>query len=181
MDLTIVVCHMRERAQLLTRCLYYLEHQTCDKARVLVMHANSPKGDKLMRAFSVVDTSHVMVVDDDDWVSPVLVERVIDHTEDWVGFDSVLIADGRFSQVRHEGVASHICPLRTELASSEPFGNAYMDDLTWSLAIAPKVETSVYIDEPLYFYDKWNSPGGEWSPPRQVGWWPHDKRNFWWG
>jgi hypothetical protein len=181
MTLTIIVCHMRERRQLLSRCLFYLENQTCDKADVLVMHSNRPKGDKLNFAYNHVDTTHVMVVDDDDWVSPVLVESVIDHEEDFVGYDALQMADGRFSTVIHQETASHICPVRTDLAVQIPFGNDYLDDIHWTRKVAPLVTTETYLDERLYFYDKWNQPGGGWSPPRQVGMWPYDKRNFGWG
>lgn len=181
MTLTIIVCHMRERRSLLSRCLFYLENQTCQDFQTLVMHANKPKGDKLNFAYNHVTTSHVMVVDDDDWVSPVLVESVIDHDEDYVGYDALQMADGRFSQIIHQEIASHICPMRTDLAASEPFGNHYLADIEWTKRIAPKVETSAYVDRPLYFYDKWNKPGGDWSPPRQVGYWPYDMRNFGWG
>lgn len=181
MTLTIIVCHMRERRQLLSRCLWYLENQTVSDFDVLVMHANKPKGDKLNRAFREAKTSHVMVVDDDDWVSPVLVESVIDFTTDFVGYDSVLMADGRYAQTYHQETASHICPIRTDLARQVPFGNDYLDDITWTRQVAPLVETEAYVDRTLYFYDKWNPRGGGWSPPRQVGWWPYDMRNFQWG
>lgn len=181
MTLTIVVCHMRERRSLLSRCLFYLENQTCRDFKTLVLHANKPKGDKLNFAYNYVDTTHVMVVDDDDWVSPVLVESVIDHNEDYVGYDAVQLADGRYSQTIHQETASHICPLKTDIARSEPFGNHYLADIEWTKALASKVLTKTYVDRPLYFYDKWNKPGGGWSPPRKVGMWPYDPRNFGWG
>ena len=181
MTLTIIVCHMRERRQLLSRCLFYLENQTCDKAEVLVMHADKPKGDKLNFAYNHIDTSHVMVVDDDDWVSPALVESVIDHDEDFVGFDALQLADGRYAQMIHQETASHICPVRTDLAVQVEFGNDYLDDIPWTREMAILVDTETYVDETLYFYDKWNSPGGDWSPVRQVGNWPYDPRNFGWG
>ncbi len=179
MTLTIIVCHMRDRRQLLSRCLWYLEHQTV-KATSLIMHSNRPKGDKLNLAFSMVDTSHVMVLDDDDWIAPHLVESVIDHDEDFVGYDALQMADGRFSTVIHQEIGSHICPIRTEIARQVPFGNDYLDDIIWTKKIAPLIETETYIDDALYFYDKWNKRGGDWSPPRYVGWWPHDKREHHW-
>jgi len=179
--LTIIVCHMRDRRSLLSRCLFYLENQTCDKAEVLVMHANKPKGDKLNFAYNHVTTSHVMVVDDDDWISPVLVESVIDHEEDFVGYDALQMVDGRYSEVLHQETASHICPTRTELAQSVEFGNEYLADIKWTKKVAPLVETETYVDRRLYFYDKWNKPGGAWSPTRQVGPWPYNPLNFQWG
>lgn len=181
MTLTIIVCHMRERRQLLSRCLFYLENQTVKDFTVLVMHADKPKGDKLNFAYNYVDTSHVMVVDDDDWVSPVLVESVLDYEEDFVGYDALQMADGRFSQIIHQETASHICPVRTELARQVDFGNHYLADIEWTKQVAQLVESEVYVDRPLYFYDKWNARGGGWSPPRQVGNWPYDKRNHHWG
>lgn len=181
MTLTIVVCHMRERASLLSRCLFYLENQTVQDFDVLVMHADKPKGQKLNRAFREAKTSHVMVVDDDDWVSPILVESVLPFDEDFVGYDSVQMVDGMFSQIIRQETASHICPVRTELALQVPFDDGYFEDIRWTKQVAPLIETETYIDKPLYFYDKWNSRQGEWSPVRQVGRWPHDKRNFGWG
>lgn len=180
MTLTIIVCHMRDRRQLLTRCLWYLEHQTCDKATTLVMHSNRPKGDKLNLAFSMVDTTHVMVVDDDDWVAPHLVESVIDYEDDCVTFDSVMFADGRYAETTYQETASHICPIRTDLALKYEFGNEYLADIKWTKKVAQHVESETHIDDALYFYDKWNKPGGDWSPPRYVGWWPHDKREHRW-
>lgn len=185
MTLTIIVCHMRERHQLLSRCLFYLENQTCDKADVIIMHGNKPKGDKLNLAYSRVETSHVMVVDDDDWVSPVLVESVIDHEEDYVGYDSLQMVEGRFAEITHQEVASHICPTRTDLARSVEFGNEYLADIKWTKKVAELVDTSTYIPKVLYFYDKWNpstgyADNGGWSPPRQVGNWPHNKQSFYW-
>lgn len=181
MTLTIVVCHMRERASLLSRCLFYLENQTVTDFDVLVMHADKPKGYKLNRAFQEVETSHVMVVDDDDWVSPVLVESVLPHDTDFVGFDTVLMVDGMFAKRIRQETASHICPIRTDLARSVEFDNDYFEDIRWTKRVAPLVETETYIPEVLYFHDKWNKRGGGWSPPRNVGRWPHDKRNFAWG
>lgn len=181
MTLTVIVCHMRERRQLLKRCLFHLENQTVSDFDVLVMHGPGKKGDKLNRAYKEAETSHVMVVDDDDWVSLALVESVIDHTEDFVGYDAVLMADGRFAQVIHQQTASHICPIRRELALEVPFGNDYLDDIRWTEAVAPLVGSEAYVDRPLYFYDKWNKKGGAWSPPRLVGEWPYDPRNFRWG
>lgn len=172
---------MRERKSLLSRCLFYLENQTCDKADVLVMHADKPKGDKLNFAYNYVDTSHVMVVDDDDWISPVLVEKVIDRTEDFVGYDSVQIVEGRYSQTIRQQTGSHICPIRTDIARSVSFDNGYFEDMRWTDQVAELVDTETYIDKPLYFYDKWNPPGGGYSPVRQVGRWPYDPRNFGWG
>ena len=76
MELTVIVTTLPERARLLSRCLWHLENQTIRNFEVLVMHGPRMKGDKLNMAFQHVDTSHLMMVDDDDYISPVLVEHV---------------------------------------------------------------------------------------------------------
>jgi len=144
------------------------------------MHSNRPKGDKVNLALEHAKTSHVMMVDDDDWISPHLVESVLPHDEDFVGYDSLLMVEGRFSEVLHQQTASHICPIRLDLAKQVPFENHYLADIEWTEQVAELVETETYIDDVLYFYDKWNQRGGGWSPPRAVGNWPYDPRNFGW-
>jgi hypothetical protein len=185
MDLTIIVTTIPERRQLLGRCLWYLEHQTSQEFQVLIAHGRKPKGDKLNFAFTLVQTSHLMMLDDDDWLAPHHVASVLPHSEDFVGYDAVEMVNGRYGQINHQETASHICPIRTDLASQVPFGNHYLDDIPWTRTVAPLIETESYIDDVLYFYDKWVTPGegdAYWSPPRQVGYWPHDKmrENFWW-
>lgn len=180
MDLTIVVCTIPERDQLLRRCLFYLEHQSDQDFDVLVVHGPGPKGDKLNRAFPRVRTSHLMICDDDDWVSERLVASVKPHTADFVGYDALQLVDGKFNQVIHQSTASHICPIRTDLAAQVPFGNEYLADVHWTNAVAQLVETEAYIDDVLYFYDKWVGPTDSWSPPRPAGFWPHDKSRHMW-
>lgn len=180
MDLTIIVTTVPERQRLLSRCLFFLEQQTAKVGvdfDTLVMHGKRLKGDKLNMAFQHVTTSHLMMVDDDDWISPVLVEHVLDYDVDFVGYNAAQTVDGMFTEIIHQEIASHICPLKTELAKSEVFGNEYLADIKWTKKIAPKVQSNVHLDEMLYFYDKHNPHSGPtgWSPPRNVGPWPHDK------
>jgi hypothetical protein len=179
--LTVVVCSLPERRQLLGRCLFYLEHQSNPDFQVIVAHGKGKKGDKLARAFALVETSHVMVCDDDDWVSPNLVAAVTPHLDnDFVGYDALQMVDGRYKTLIHQETASHICPIRTDLARLFPMGNEYLADIKWTKATAPFVRSETYLDDVLYFYDKWNKRGGEWSPARQVGIWPHDKMKWRW-
>lgn len=185
MNLTVVVTTMPERAQLLSRCLWHLQNQSVDRFEVIVAHGKKPKGDKVNRALTVVDTSHVMFVDDDDWVSTRLVESVLPFEQDFVGYDALQMVDGVYSQVIYQEVASHICPIRTDLAREVPFGNHYLADIEWTKQVAQLVGSSAYIGEVFYFYDKWNPSewapdGGAWSPPRSVGYWPVDKSKFRW-
>lgn len=181
MNLTIIVCTMPERRQLLGRCLWHLENQTCQEFNVIIAHGKGKKGDKINRAMKLVETSHVMVCDDDDWIAQHHVETVLSFDEDFVGYDALQMVHGRYAETIHQEVASHICPIRTEIAQILPFGNEYLADIKWTKSTAKFVKSSTYIDQALYFYDKWNERGvGEWSPPRQVGYWPHNKMNENW-
>jgi hypothetical protein len=179
-NLTVIVTTVPERDQLLTRCLWHLQNQSVTDFEVIVCHGKRPKGDKVMRAFPYVDTSHVMFVDDDDWVSTRLVESVLPFDEDFVGYDALQMVDGQFSQIIYQEIASHICPIRTELAKEVEFGNHYLADIEWTKEVAKAVTSSTYINQSLYFYDKWNQNEGGWSPPRSVGYWPVDKSRFRW-
>lgn len=171
---------MPERKQLLYRNLWHLENQSTQDFDVIVCHSSKKKkGDKLNRAYALAETSHVMVCDDDDYLALHAIETLLPYEEDFVGFDAVQTVHGRYAETIHQEVASHICPTRTDLAKMIPFGNEYLADIKWTKAVKPFVKTSAYVNQPLYFYDKWVD-GGEWSPTREVGFWPHDKRNFRW-
>jgi glycosyltransferase involved in cell wall biosynthesis len=180
MTLTIIVCTIPERAQLLGRCLWYLEHQSDPDFDTLIVAGKQGKGDKLNRAYWTAETTHVMVCDDDDWISPNLVAAVKPYDTDYVGYDALQLVGGRYATTIHQETASHICPIKTDLARAVPFGNTYLDDIRWTRAVAPLVRSETYLDDTLYFYDKWVKPGGGWSPPREVGYWPHDKQAFRW-
>ena len=180
MELTVIICTMPDRRQLLGRCFWYLERQSRDDFKVLVAHGKKEYGDKIMKAFRMVETSHLMMLDDDDWLSERHMEFVLPHDEDFVGYDAAQQVDGRFAEILPQEIASHICPIRTDLATQIPFGNDYFGDIGWTKQVAKLIETSAYIDEPLYYYDKWNKPGGGWSPTRQVGNWPHDQTRWQW-
>jgi hypothetical protein len=183
MDLTIIVTTIPERRQLLGRCLWYLEHQSCKTFEVLIAHGPRPKGDKVNLALSLATTTHVMMVDDDDWISERLVASVLPYNTDYVGYNALQMVNGRYNTIIHQETASHICPIRTDLARQIPFGNDYLDDIIWTKQVAQLVETETYLDDTFYYYDKWNPVGQDrWSPPRQVGYWPHNKmrENFQW-
>lgn len=183
MTLTVVICTIPERRQLLGRCLWYLEHQTRTDFKVFIAHGKKRgKGDKLNLAFAMVETSHVMVLDDDDWLSERHMARVLPVSEeyDFIGYDAAQMVGGRFNQIIPQETASHICPIRTELAKQVKFGNDYLDDIVWTKQVAELVETETYINDQLYYYDKWNPGGRGWSPSRSVGYWPHDQTRYQW-
>ena len=184
MELTVVITTIPERRQLLGRCLWYLEHQGRRDFHVIIAHGKKRgKGDKLNLAFSLVETPYVMVLDDDDWLSERHMSSVLpvlgDH--DFVGYDAAQMVLGRFATIIPQETASHICPIRTDLAKQVVFGNEYLSDIIWTKAVAPLVETETYVDDQLYYYDKWNPPHHTgWSPSRAVGYWPHDQTRYQW-
>lgn len=186
MELTVVICTIRERRQLLGRCLWYLEHQGRDDFHVIIAHGQKRgKGDKLNLAFSLVETPYVMVLDDDDWLSERHMQSVLPILAadefDFVGYDAAQMVVGRFHTVIPQETASHICPIRIDLARSVEFGNEYLSDIVWTKQVKKLVESETYIHDQLYYYDKWNPQGGTgWSPPRPVGYWPHDQTRYQW-
>ena len=180
MTLTIIIPTIVERRQLLSRCLFYMDHQTDQEFQVIVVESGQGVGDKINWAFEHVETSHLMMCSDDDWVSERLVEMVKPFDEDFVGFDIMGLVGGRFYDVLPQALASHICPIQTDLARAVPFPNDYGTDGPWRDAVAETIQSSAYVHEPLYFYDKWNAPEGGYSPPRDVGFWPYDESRWLW-
>lgn len=121
--LAILICHMPERASLLTKLRDHLRHQQL-KAFTMAYEVNtyiSPDmtisvGAKRQRLLEQCHEDYVAFIDDDDWVADDYVEQImglIQTNVDVVGFEGRL----------HHG-------LRTGPGSIEPFHHS-IKHLTW--------------------------------------------------
>jgi hypothetical protein len=197
MSITVCIPTIPSRRSTLSRALWHLRGQDCD---VLVADGMAPMGDKLNEMFAKATTTHVVCLDDDDYLGP---ERIIDQgfvMADFVGYRILWLENGRFAgSVAHRGDGdttwrtfdrgvSPKCLVRTEIARAHEFGNHYTADREWSEAVQADIETHTFIDQHLYVYDHWDAhmvgttpdAGRIDAPQRDVGVWPFDEGAVTW-
>lgn len=185
MSLSICIPTVPRRKSLLSRMLFSLEYQPDGAWEVLVYGGDGRMGDKVNRMFELAQGSHVVVFDDDDWVSDRYIETVLPYTErdfDHVGYPIVVMVDGRFESVAQHPHVSHKCPVRATLARKVTFGNEYTDDKRWAATVERLVRRRVHIDRPMYYYDFWNRVGNEHGAAHRsnVGRWPYSGERYRW-
>jgi len=196
MSVTVCIPTIPARRSTLSRLLWSLRGQSVD---ILIAAGDGALGDKLNEMFATANTTHIIAVDDDDYVGRI---DAASHGAffDFVGFRILWTEDGRFGgSVAHRGDGdtswatlergvSPKCLVRTEIARAHPFGNHYTADREWSAAVQADVDTHDFIDDHLYFYDHWNAhmvgttpdAGRLDVPQRDVGVWPFDTKAATW-
>jgi len=197
MSLTVCIPTVPSRRSLLSRCVWSLP----SNVEVLVAIGDRPMGDKLNACFQAANTTHVVCVDDDDYLLPWGHGNLASFTySDFVGYRILYTEGGRFGgSVAHRGDGdtgwatydrgvSPKCLVRTEIARAHLFGNHYTADREWSAAVQADVETHQFIDAHLYHYDHWDAhmlgttpdAGRLDTPQRDVGEWPVDWERVTW-
>lgn len=185
-----MICTIPERTSLLSRCLWSLTIQPGD-CDILVVEGDAGHGDKLAAAAGEVTTSHMTVIDDDDYVLPPFVEAIneaIDRSDpDYVGFRLLTIRNDHFTKVGatrgdHRGwgdvtkgpVKKGVT--RTDIWRQVRMGNKYADDKRWHKDVTPLINTAEFVDRVLYVYD-WRPGQDAWNGgARDVGEWPFDAK-----
>lgn len=202
MKLSVLVPTVSPRESLLSRLLWSITWQTGDYEVVIHGGDDIPMGDKLNRMFTAASGEYVVCVDDDDMLADSYMDTVLPRLEDidFLGYRIVVLHDGAYwMEVAHRGDVEGWdgtlrgvgpkCPIRRDLALQVPFGNAYRDDVEWSLQVGRLVQASGYIDRPLYLYDWWeyrmlgtapDHHADRWGSQRDVGIWPFRPANLTW-
>lgn len=116
---------------------------------------------------------YVCFVDDDDTLPDYYCERVMEaltQSPDYVGWRMQAWWDGEklkptFHSLRYRGWwddadgyyrdVSHLNPVRRDLAAMIPFPAEASEDAKWSRLMGDSrlLQTEVFIDDPMYFYD----------------------------
>jgi len=146
----------------------------------------TPHGDKINYMVEKAQGSHIVIHDDDDWITTDYVAQVEPFNQDFVGHRIVAMVNGRYDQTvshsaRDEGWNGHQrgvsqkCPIRREIALKVPYPSDYYQDGTWSAEIQTHVESDVFVDRDLYFYDFQVR-----DRYRSVGMWPYEKQAVRW-
>jgi hypothetical protein len=187
MMLSICIATIPERRSLLSRMLHSLAQPGINETFEILCHQGTrPHGEKINRMVSLAEGSHVTFLDDDDWVASDYVASLTPHGEDFVGYDTVCLVEGRYDQTvthdaQYEGWngtrrgVSQKCPILRELALEIPYPDDYYQDGKWSASVQLGVRTHAYVPKNLYFYDYRNQ-----DRHRSVGMWPYDKSEIRW-
>ena len=171
--LSVCISTVTPRRSLLSRLLSGLLDQDGDYEVIVHTGDNIPHGTKVERMFREAAGSHVVVVDDDDYLRGDYMEWVLPELNpglDFLGYRIHCTFNGNFwmSVPHHGDLPSNRwrqlkrgpapkMPTRVELARRVPFKNHYQGDIEWAEGVQPLLETVKYIDEELYFYDFWRA------------------------
>lgn len=184
--ISVCVPTIQSRRSLLSRCLWSIP----PGVEILVADGDGAMGDKLNACFVKASGTHVVCVDDDDYLMglpPIA-------SSDFVGYRVLYMENGRFcGSVAHRGDGdatwstfergvSPKCLIRTEIARAHEFGNHYTADREWSEAVQADIGTHTFVGQHLYAYDHWDAhmvgttpnAGMIDRPQRDVGDWPCD-------
>jgi hypothetical protein len=188
--LTVAVPTIPGRESLLSRCLWSITTQAPGSVETLVIPGDGKLGDKANRAAQEATGRHMVLVDDDDYLSADYFAHVLPALEadpDFVGYWVLQIINGRyygrastqgdlgtFGAVKHGPTPKGVT--RTPIWRDTPMGNHYTADRDWCGAVFHKIASHSFIDRVLYVYDHHErrsafigrEGGGD------VGEWPYD-------
>jgi hypothetical protein len=174
--LSILICHLENRADLLNRLMDRLRPQTSQHNIPILWNTDNgqmPTGTKrnLLLDRAPLYTDYVVFIDDDDLVSDDYVAKIMAALEsrpDCVGIEGEYSRDGGdFRLFKHSrefadwyesaGVIyrtpNHLNPMRRELAVSARFPDATLgEDFVFSQRVRPMLKTEVYVKGPIYYH-----------------------------
>jgi len=179
MKLSILICHIPERKDLLDRLISKLEPQLNKDVEVLI--DSTPKGvisigKKMQTLLEKSKGEYIVYIDDDDIVMDDYVESIlsaIKHTPDCVGLKVYITTDGKDPKIeqrslsnknwiwnsRKKGIdyeknVTHYNPVKRELALQVGFEDVgYGGDKIYSYEVSKICNKEIYIDEILVHYD----------------------------
>lgn len=177
MILSILICHLKERKELLERLMKCLEPQIIGKpVEVLIDDADKSvtTGEKRNRLLARATGRWSAAVDDDDLVSESYCEKILKALEtepDCTSLNGILYRNKMATRYFYHSIKNgpvwrektpgglylrppnHISPVRTELARQAGFPNKTSgEDADFSKCLFPLLKTEVDIPEPIYYY-----------------------------
>ena len=171
--LSILICSIEERKDLLDRLLYRLKLQEDDRIEILteVDDRKMTIGAKRNILMKRASSKYVAFIDDDDLVSFDYVRKILKATKqepDCCGMEGIITFRGKYPckfihSKKHkmwsqkDGVyyrpPNHLNPIKKEIARHFPFPelNKY-EDRNYSTRAYSHLKSEVYINSPIYFY-----------------------------
>lgn len=178
-ELTILIPTIDERAAKLQRLLDILTPQ-CPyyDVKITIDCDNRVKsiGQKRNDLVNTVTTPYCVFIDDDDEVSNLYVEKIMEGINkgvDGIGFKGIMTVDGKYPQEfihakeysytsvkkgvqsKHYRPLNHLNPMRTEFFKVIPFPEINQgEDTTFCLKLQELdlIQSEHFIDETIYFY-----------------------------
>jgi glycosyltransferase involved in cell wall biosynthesis len=173
--LSILICSLNKRAELLARLRKVLDPQLTDEVEVIVNVDDGQLsiGDKRNALLEAATGDYIAFVDDDDMVRTTYVKNILEAIStnpDCVGVEGVITVNGQpngrlfihslqyRSWFEKDGVyyrnPNHLSPVKRELALQVKFpAKNHGEDHDYSKALLPFLKTEVYIKGPIYHYD----------------------------
>lgn len=180
--LSILICALDYRKELLDRLMNCLNPQLIDEVEVIVNSDNKQKTiglkrDELLRQAT---GEYIAYVDDDDLVSDNYVSLILDSIRtkpDVIGMCLLMTVDKVIEEKSFHSIKythwwdepdpekpwlkryyrnpNHLNPVKRELALIVGFDTKAhgIEDKIYSKAIQPYLKTEVYIETPIYFYE----------------------------
>lgn len=171
--LSILICSIERRKNLLSRLLNELEKQKSDSVEILVDIDNGLKSIGLKRNNLLKKSKgeYVSFIDDDDLVSSSYVDdilKAIENKPDCIGIEGIITVDGKNPRVfihslkykswfENKGIyyrnPNHLNPVKRQIALKAlfPDKNSH-EDREYSKRIFPLLKSEEYIKKPIYFY-----------------------------
>ncbi len=184
--LSICICSLHERAELLVRLLKCLAEQSrLDEVQILVNVDAGQQTIGVKRNYLVNDSlgEYVVHIDDDDLVHPAYVSKILNAIDGNSWPDAIAIRGKRFDVAGHQDPVTfdyqlmrsdqaetdkdgvmwrspgHLCPIRADIARQVMFPEVEPEDLVWVHRAGQFIKTLVRAGEPgevLYQY-LWDS------------------------
>lgn len=207
--ISFCVATVPSRTSLLSRCLASITRQA-GEYEVLVYSGEEGLADKLNFLYQQAQGSHVVAVDDDDYVDSAFMflatAAMAQGAVDFYGYRVLWLENGTYAgSVAHRGDGSTTwrsvdglildrgvspkCLTSIELARSVPWVPEEQGaDRRWAARVQELVESHTFIDWEMYVYDHWGrhmigshpNDGLLDRDQRYVGIWPYSKERIRW-
>lgn len=173
--LSILICHLKSRKEMLDRLLLRLSMQTVGRSVEIKVDGDDGEktiGRKRNDLLFSAKGEYVAFIDDDDDVSDDYVSSILAAIEtkpDCVGIEGIY-EDGHIKapfkhSIQFQGwytgtdafyrTPNHLNPVKTSIAQQVGFPSKnFGEDHLYSDAIRRGLKTEVYINHPIYFYKK---------------------------
>lgn len=172
-DLSILICSLNSREQMLKKLLEQLKKQKTNSLEILVEKDDGSMliGDKRNLLLKNSSGKYVAFVDDDDEVSNDYVYKILNGIEkepDCLGLEGIITTDSKRPKkfihslqykkwFESNGIyyrnPNHLNAIKRDIALKVGFSSkSHGEDRDFSMAVLPHLKTEYYIEGPIYYY-----------------------------